>query len=45
MHGSPEAQATWGFIELHGIERWTVFAIGFVYLMGVQGITIGVIFP
>ena len=34
-----------GFIELHGIERWTVFAIGFVYLMGVQGITIRVHLP
>ena len=29
-----------GFIELHGIERWTVITIGFVYLLGVQGITI-----
>ena len=34
-----------GFIELHGIERWTVFAIGFVYLMGVQAITIRVHLP
>ena len=34
-----------GFIELHGIERWAVFAIGFVYLMGVQGITIRVHLP
>ena len=34
-----------GFIELHGFERWTVFAIGFVYLMGVQGITIQVYLP
>ena len=34
-----------GFIELHGIERWTVFAIGFIYLMGVQGITIRVHLP
>ena len=34
-----------GFIELHGIERWTVFAIGFVYLMGVQGITIRIHLP
>ena len=34
-----------GFIELHGIERWTVFAIGFVYLIGVQGITIRVHLP
>ena len=34
-----------GFIGLHGIERWTVFAIGFVYLMGVQGITIRVHLP
>ena len=33
------------FIELHGIERWTVFAIGFVYLLGVQGITIRVHLP
>ncbi len=29
-----------GFIELHGTERWTIIAIGVVYLMGVQGITI-----
>ena len=34
-----------GFIELHGIERWTVIAIGFVYLLGVQGITIRVHLP
>ena len=34
-----------GFIELHGIERWTVFAIGFIYLIGVQGITIRVHLP
>ena len=34
-----------GFVELHGIERWTFFAIGFVYLMGVQGITIRVHLP
>ena len=34
-----------GFIELHGIELWTVFAIGFVYLLGVQGITIRVHLP
>lgn len=34
-----------GFIELHGIERWTVFALGFVYLIGVQGITIRVHLP
>ncbi len=34
-----------GFIELHGIERWAVFAIGFVYLLGVQGITIRVHLP
>ena len=34
-----------GFIELHGIERWTVIAIGFVYLMGVQGITILIHLP
>ena len=34
-----------GFIEHHGIERWTVFAIGFIYLMGVQGITIRVHLP
>jgi len=34
-----------GFIEHHGIERWTVFAIGFVYLLGVQGITIRVHLP
>ena len=34
-----------GFIELHGIERWTVFAIGFIYLIGAQGITIRVHLP
>ena len=34
-----------GFIELHGIERWTVIAIGFVYLLGVQRITIRVHLP
>ena len=34
-----------GFIELHGIERWTVFAIDFVYLIGVQGITIRIHLP
>ena len=34
-----------GFIELHGIERWTVITIGFVYLQGVQGITIRVHLP
>lgn len=34
-----------GFIELHGIERWAVFAIGFVYLLGVQGITIRIHLP
>ena len=34
-----------GFIELHGIELWAVFAIGFVYLIGVQGITIRVHLP
>ena len=34
-----------GFIELHGIERWTVIAIGFVYLLGVQGITIRIHLP
>ena len=34
-----------GFIELHGIERWTVITIGFVYLIGVQGITIRVDLP
>ena len=28
------------FIELNGTERWTIIAIGVVYLMGVQGITI-----
>jgi len=34
-----------GFIELHGIERWTVIAIGFIYLIGVQGITIRIHLP
>ena len=34
-----------GFIEHHGIDRWTVIAIGFVYLLGVQGITIRVHLP
>jgi len=34
-----------GFIELHGIERWIVIAIGFVYLIGVQGITILIHLP
>ena len=34
-----------GFIELHGIERWTVITIGFVYLLGVQGITIRIHLP
>ena len=34
-----------GFIEHHGIERWAVFAISFVYLLGVQGITIRVHLP
>ena len=34
-----------GFIELHGIKRWTVIAIGFVYLLGVQGITIRIHLP
>lgn len=34
-----------GFIEHHGIERCTVIAIGFVYLLGVQGITIRVHLP
>ena len=34
-----------GFIKLHGIELWTVIAIGFVYLLGVQGITIRVHLP
>ena len=34
-----------GFIELHGIERWTVITIGFVYLLGVQGITILIHLP
>ena len=34
-----------GFMELHEIERWTVIAIGFVYLLGVQGITIRVHLP
>ena len=39
------ATMTLGFIELHGIERWTVITIGFIYLMGVQGITIRVHLP
>ena len=34
-----------GFIEHHGIERWTVIAIGFVYLLGVQRITIRIHLP
>ena len=34
-----------GFIEHHGIDRWTVIAIGFIYLLGVQGITIRVHLP
>ena len=34
-----------GFIEHHGIERWTVIAIGFIYLIGVQGITIRIHLP
>ena len=34
-----------GFIELHGIERLTVITIGFVYLIGVQGITIRINLP
>ena len=34
-----------GFIELHGIERWTVITIDFVYLLGVQGITIRIHLP
>ena len=34
-----------GFIGLHGIERWTVITIGFVYLIGVQGITIRIHLP
>ena len=34
-----------GFIELHGIERWTVITIGFVYLIGVQAITIRIHLP
>ena len=34
-----------GIIEHHGIDRWTVIAIGFVYLLGVQGITIRVHLP
>ena len=34
-----------GFIELHGIECWTVFAIGFVYMLEVQGITIRIHLP
>ena len=34
-----------GFIELHGTECWTIIAIGVVYLMGVQGITILIHLP
>ena len=34
-----------GFIEHHGIERWTVITIGFIYLIGVQGITIRIHLP
>ena len=34
-----------GFIELHGIERWTVITIDFIYLIGVQGITIRIHLP
>ena len=34
-----------GFIEHHGIERWTVITIGFIYLIGVQGITIQIHLP
>ena len=34
-----------GFIELHGIERWTVFAIVFICPIGVQRITIRVHLP
>ena len=34
-----------GFIELHGIECWTVISISFIYLIGVQGITIRVHLP
>ena len=34
-----------GFIEHHGIDRWTLIAIGFVYLLGVQGVTIRVHLP
>ena len=34
-----------GFIELHGIVRWTVITIGFVYLIGVQRITIRIHLP
>ena len=34
-----------GFFELHGTERWTIIAIGVVYLMGVQGITILIHLP
>ena len=37
--------ATMGFIELHGTKRWTIIAIGVVYLMGVQGITILIHLP
>ena len=34
-----------GFIELHGIERWTVITIGFIYLIGVQEIMIRIHLP
>ena len=34
-----------GFIELQGIERWTVITIGFVYLIGVQGIRFRIHLP
>ena len=34
-----------GFIELHGTECLTIIAIGVVYLMGVQGITILIHLP
>ena len=33
------------FIELHGIERWTVITIGFIYLIGVQEIMIRIHLP
>ena len=33
------------FIELHGIKRWTVITIGFVYLIGVQRIRIRIHLP